>query len=81
MLGNGITASHVGIFHEVMKNGSPSVLSLAGRAFGLGEAEQTALINGKVPFWIWVTLGITGGVVIGIQIHKRWPSKIPEALR
>jgi len=65
---------------KLASNGSPTLLHMVGRAFGLGQAEQTALSNGNIPGWFWVTAGLLGGVVIGIQVHKRWPEKIPGFL-
>ena len=62
---------------KLASSGSPALLNVVGRAFGLGPAEQTALTNGNIPGWFWVTAGLLGGVVIGIQVRKRWPEKIP----
>lgn len=62
---------------DVAQNGSPALLGVVGRAFGLGEAETRALSNGKIPGWFWLTAGLAGGVWIGIQVHQKWPSKIP----
>lgn len=62
---------------DVAQNGSPALLGVVGRAFGLGQAETRALTNGKMPVWFWLTAGLAGGVWIGVQVHQRWPSKIP----
>jgi len=65
----------------VAKDGSPLLLEVAGRALGLGQAERAALGQGALPWWFWGTLGITVGVVAGIQVHKRWPDKIPAFMK
>ncbi|MDD1678142.1 MAG: hypothetical protein LUO93_03025 [Methanomicrobiales archaeon] len=65
----------------VAKHGSPMLLNAFGRALGLGANEQAALGGGKLPWWLWASVALAGGVVVGIQVHKRWPEKIPEALR
>lgn len=62
---------------DVAQNGSPALLSVVGRAFGLGEAETRALSTGKIPGWFWLAAGLAGGVWAGIQLHDRWPDKIP----
>lgn len=62
---------------DVAQNGSPALLNVVGRAFGLGEAETRALSTGKIPAWFWLATGLAGGVWAGIQVHRRWPEKIP----
>jgi hypothetical protein len=62
---------------DVAQNGSPALLNVVGRAFGLGEAETRALSSGKIPAWFWLATGLAGGVWAGIQVHRRWPEKIP----
>jgi len=57
--------------------GSPMLLNFAGRALGLGQVEQAALAKGSIPGWFWATAGIAVGVVVGVQIYKRWPEKVP----
>lgn len=75
ILGYEMDPAQMGTVLHAAKNGSPHLLRLAGRAFGLGEAEQTALVQGKLPFWLWITVGLAGGVLVGVQIQKHWPSK------
>lgn len=58
---------------KIAASGSPALLNIAGRAIGLGQAETNALVKGNIPSWFWATAGVLGGIVIGIQIHKRWP--------
>lgn len=65
---------------QLSQMGSPALLKAVGRAFGLGDAEQQALKNGNLPAWFWVTIGVLGGVVVGIQVQKRFPNKVPEFL-
>lgn len=62
----------------LMANGSPSLLHMVGRAFGLGDAERGALVQGKFPGWFWAVSGVVVGVAVGIQVHKRWPNKVPK---
>lgn len=66
---------------ELAAKGSPKLLSMVGRAFGLGQAEQQALVKGNFPTWFWVTAGLTIGVVVGIQVQKRWPDKVPTVIQ
>ncbi len=66
---------------HVAENGSPIGLSAVGRILGLGQAEQAALGSGQIPWWLWTTIGIAGGVFVGVQLHKRWPSMLPKAMR
>jgi len=65
---------------EMATKGSPRLLSMVGRAFGLGQAEQQALVKGNFPTWFWITAGVAVGVVVGIQVQKRWPEKVPTML-
>jgi hypothetical protein len=66
---------------KIAASGSPALLNIAGRAFGLGQAETNALVKGNIPTWFWATAGVLGGIAIGIQVCKRWPDKIPEFLK
>lgn len=59
---------------NTVTHGSPGLVRTFGRAFGLGQAEQTALAAGAVPWWLWVTFGLGVGVVAGVQLQKRWPN-------
>jgi hypothetical protein len=78
MIGNlPISGSDLG---EIASKGSPTLLRIAGRAFGLGEEEQSALINGKFPIWFWIVLGAAGGVYAGVQLQKRYPRQIANIL-
>ena len=63
------------------KDGSPGLLHAVGRVFGLGQAEQNALVNKGVPGWLWLVGGLGVGIVAGIQIQSRWPSKVPRVLQ
>jgi len=62
------------------QNGSPLLLSAVGRVLGLGQDEQRALADGKIPGWLWLTVGLVGGTLVGIQIYKRWPERVPDVL-
>jgi hypothetical protein len=63
--------------HEVvsstMTQGAPGLVRAAGRAFGLGQAEQNALAAGQVPWWFWAVFGVGAGLIVGVQVQKRWP--------
>jgi hypothetical protein len=58
---------------STVTHGSPGLVRAFGRAFGLGQAEQTALAAGAVPWWLWVTFGVGVGVIAGVQLQKRAP--------
>lgn len=60
---------------QIAQDGSPQLLYAAGRVFGLGAAERTALVEGAVPRWAIGVLGLSVGVVIGVAIHRRWPKQ------
>lgn len=62
------------------QHGSPIVLEAAGRLLGLGEAERGALAAGRVPGWLWATLGLGAGVVIGVRAYRKWPTKFPKVI-
>jgi hypothetical protein len=63
------------------QNGSPALLKVAGRAFGLGQAERTALVNGKIPGWFWAVGGVAIGVFAGVRLHSLLGDKLPVWLR
>jgi hypothetical protein len=65
---------------QQMAQGSPAIVDMAGRAFGLAEEERKDLVSGKLPLWFWVTLGVVGGVLVGVQWHKRAPGSVPRLL-
>jgi hypothetical protein len=59
-------------------NGSPALVAAAGRLIGFGQTERTALAQGKIPPWFWMTLCIVGGVAVGVRVQKAWPSALPK---
>lgn len=63
--------SSVATIQHLATRGTPVVLEAAGRLAGLGQAEQTALLEGKVPFWLLLTIGVAAGWAIGVQAQKR----------
>ena len=63
------------------QHGSPMLLKAVGRAFGLGDAERTALRAGDVPVWLWVLGGAAVGVVAGVKAYQTWPEKFPGWLK
>lgn len=66
---------------QLTANGSPTLLRIVGRAFGLGTAEQDALVQGKIPAWLWVVAGFAGGAYAGAYAQKRWPHYVANVLK
>lgn len=66
---------------ELARNGSPLVIKAAGRLLGLGEEERDALLGGRVPWWVWTVGGLAVGVVVGVQVYKRYPEKVPDFVK
>lgn len=62
---------------KLTESGSPALLHMVGRAFGLGQAEREALSKGSFPGWFWAVSGLVAGFVVGVQVYRRWPSKVP----
>jgi hypothetical protein len=73
MFGLPITSSEL---QSAVNKGSPTLLHAVGRAFGLGQAERTALTQGAFPAWFWIVVGLGAGVVVGTQVQKRWPNQV-----
>lgn len=63
---------------DMAQNGSPALLSAAGRMLGLGQAETSALTKGKIPAWFWITMGVGAGIFAGVRAYRMWPEKFPE---
>lgn len=61
-----------------VRQNSPVLIDMAGRAFGLAGDEREALVRGKLPAWFWISLGVIAGTLIGIQAQKRVPRSIPK---
>jgi hypothetical protein len=59
-------------------NGSPVLVSAAGRLVGLGQTEREALVEGRIPKWLWMGAFLVGGFVIGVRVQKAWPSRMPR---
>ncbi len=76
-----VSVSDLQSMASVAQSGSPMLLSAVGRVFGLGADEQAALGVGKVPWWLWASVGVAAGVVVGAQVHKRWPDVLPQMMR
>lgn len=66
---------------KLASSGSPALLHVVGRAFGLGQEERTALANGNIPGWFWASVGLLSGFVIGVQVYKRWPQYVPKVVK
>lgn len=60
---------------NVAQNGSPVLLEAAGRVFGLGTDEQTALARGALPGWAILGIGLVAGVALGVYAHRTWPQQ------
>jgi len=82
---NGLAASALGQFapHVVSaaQNGSPMLMKLAGRAIGLGDADQQALAAGKVPWWAISIGALAVGFVIGVRVESSAPASVPKWLK
>lgn len=63
--------NNVAAIQQLATRGTPVVLEAVGRLAGLGQAEQGALLEGKVPFWLLLAIGVTAGWAIGVQSQKR----------
>lgn len=66
---------------QLTQNGSPALLRVVGRAFGLGTAEQDALLQGKIPAWLWIIAGFAGGAYAGAYAQKRWPHYVSNVIK
>lgn len=76
-----INPAQIREYAKAAESGSPALVHAVGRVFGLGQAERDALSKGAVPGWVLVTLGITAGFVAGVQVYRRWPSKVPAFVK
>ena len=65
---------------EAAEQGSPALLGMFGRAFGLADGETAALKRGNVPGWIWAIVGIGVGASAGVWAYRKWPEKFPSWL-
>lgn len=68
-------------FAKTAESGSPALVHAVGRVFGLGQAERAALSKGAVPSWVMLTFGLAAGFVAGVQVYRRWPSKVPAMIK
>lgn len=78
---NGLSGQDIQTYANIAKQGSPALLSFVGRAFGLGQAEQQALVAGKFPTWMWILLGVGAGTAVGVYAQKRWPQHVGKVLK
>jgi hypothetical protein len=76
-----LNATQLRDFAKTAESGSPALVHAFGRVFGLGQAERDALSKGAVPGWALVTLGLAAGFVAGVQVYRRWPSKVPAFVK
>ena len=73
-----VTPQMIDQLTDAAVNGSPALVTAAGRLVGFGQDERTALAAGKIPGWFWMSVVLVGGVVIGIRVQKAWPTKLPR---
>lgn len=66
---------------QVAQQGTPLLVHAAGRLMGLGEGEQAALKQGRVPWWLWAAGGIALGFYAGVHAYKRYPEHVPEFVK
>lgn len=76
-----LNPTHIREFAKTAESGSPALVHAFGRVFGLGEVERAALAKGAVPGWVLVTFGLAAGFVAGVQVYRRWPSKVPAFVK
>ncbi len=57
--------------------GSPLLLRAAGRVFGMGQAEQQALMTGQIPWWVPTLAALAVGVVVGSRVQRKYPKALP----
>jgi len=75
-----IPVEALGQFGTIAKNGSPLILSSVGRLFGLGEAEQSALVRGEFPRWSIFVIGLGLGAVGGVFLQRKFPEYVNKAI-
>lgn len=71
----------LGDIMHAAKNGSPALLSLAGRAIGLGADDQQALVGGRVPWWAITVGALAVGFVVGVRVEAKAPQSVPKFLK
>lgn len=60
---------------------TPNTLKVAGRFFGIGDAEAAALVGGKLPVWFWIVLGVGVGTYAGVQLQRKHPDKVRKVIK
>lgn len=78
---SGLSGQDIQTYASIAKQGSPALLGFLGRAFGLGQAEQQALTQGKFPAWFWILLGVGAGTVAGVYAQKKWPHHVAKVVK
>ncbi len=63
---------------DMAANGSPALVTAAGRLVGFGQEEREALIAGRIPPWLWIGMALVGGVLIGARVQNTWPKALPR---
>jgi len=78
-----INPSHIMVAQQAIKageEGSPMLLKAVGRLCGLGTEEQQALGRGGVPGWLWGAVGLSGGVMLGAVLYRRYPRQMESLI-
>lgn len=65
---------------KLAQNGSPMLLSTAGKLLGLGDGELDAAKGGRLPWWVWVAGGLALGFAAGAYVQREHPGKVPGFL-
>lgn len=65
---------------QIATHGSPLLLRSMGRLWGMGTAEQDALVRGRFPGWALMLVGLGGGLVAGAMVYRKWPKVIGKVL-
>lgn len=52
-----------------------------GRFAGLGGTDLDAVQQSGFPAWMWIAVGLAGGVAAGAFLAMRYPAQVPSFLR
>lgn len=62
----------------LVKEGSPLLLNAIGRVVGFGASEQQALVQGRIPWWAFLGMGLGLGFVLGARVERRYKGQLPK---
>ena len=65
---------------QIATSGSPLLLRSLGRLYGMGTAEQDALVRGRIPGWALMLVGLGGGFIAGAMVYRTWPDAMAKVL-